>query len=240
MTDDTPTAELCNDRGVDWTARGDFSQAIAEFTRAIELDGEYARAWHNRGFAHLQQEKFEQAIEDYTRAIELDPGVHLSYSDRGTAWFELGEYERAIEDYTRAIELAPDEAVIHFNRGSVYEEQQRFDKAIEDYLRATKLDDSSPAAFYNVASLWASCPKARLRNGKQAVRFATRAAELTEFNDWEVLDTLAAGYAECGNFKKAVHWQMKAVALAETPYEIKAASSRLDLYEAGKPYRAST
>ncbi len=88
------------------------------------------------------------------------------------------------------------------------------------------------------AWLLATCPDARFRDGKAAVESAVRAAELTKWNNPVVLDTLAAAFAEAADFKAAVHWSGKALErMTATGMRWRAASDRLALYEAGKPYR---
>ena len=63
---------------------------------------------------------------------------------------------------------------------------------------------------------------------------------MTDYNDPELLDTLAAAYASAGDFSKAIETAEKAIKLAEAAgrkdysREIQA---RLQLYKAGKPYR---
>ena len=67
-------------------------------------------------------------------------------------------------------------------------------------------------------------------------RHATKACQLSEWKDIDALDTLAAAYAESGDFADAVKWQTKARDLA--PANDKAdLQSRLGLYQAHKPYR---
>jgi hypothetical protein len=84
----------------------------------------------------------------------------------------------------------------------------------------------------------ATCPDARYRDGKLAVAAATRAAELTNWKDRNVLETLAAAYAEAGDFASAVHWQQRArerfVAMGFSP---NFNQDRLALYQASKPLR---
>jgi hypothetical protein len=76
-----------------------------------------------------------------------------------------------------------------------------------------------------------------LRDGKKAVEHATKACELTGWNEATSLDNLAAAYAECRDFTMAVMWQKKALELGFPDKEKVKARQRLKLYEAGKPYR---
>src|SRR5205807_9690804 len=107
---------------------------------------------------------------------------------------------------------------------------------VADLARAVEVQPDSSRYRNQLAWLLATCPRDEYRNGAQAVFHATRAAELTEWQDGNILDTLAAAYAECGRFAEAVQWADKAVELA--PPQIKeAVRSHLHLYRAGKPFR---
>ncbi len=73
--------------------------------------------------------------------------------------------------------------------------------------------------------------------GKRAVAAATKACELTEWKAPLMLDTLAAAYAEAGDFERAVKWQTKANELYSDPKEKTEGERRLKLYQAKQPYR---
>jgi 2-methylcitrate dehydratase PrpD len=85
----------------------------------------------------------------------------------------------------------------------------------------------------------ATCPDADLRDGAEAVRLAEAACSATEQKVAELLDTLAAAYAEAGRFEDAVKAARQAIKLAEErqqQVDITGFKDRLSLYEAKKPY----
>jgi serine/threonine-protein kinase len=82
---------------------------------------------------------------------------------------------------------------------------------------------------------------AEVRNGAKAVENATRACELTNWKNAWYVATLAAAYAEVGDFDSAIKWQKKAIdLLTEEEEELQAGFEvQLTLYQSGKPYRES-
>src|SRR5262245_56581424 len=156
--------------------------------------------------------------------------------ERGNALLKKKAYDRAISDYTEAIAFYPQPfAGAYVGRGSAYEEKKDYFKAINDFARATQLDAKLPHGFNNLAWLLATCPDAKFRDGKKAVELSKKACELTGHKDGAKLDTLAAAYAESGQFKEAVTWQTKSLEMAakESQDERRA---RLELYKSGKAY----
>lgn len=103
-----------------------------------------------------------------------------------------------------------------------------------------RLNPNDPDIYSNLASLQATCADAKYRDGKQAILNANKALKMRGGNVWQVRDTLAAAYAENGDFQKAREWEMKAIEIAAKDKSAKAkdieeARSRLELYKQGKP-----
>jgi Tfp pilus assembly protein PilF len=80
----------------------------------------------------------------------------------------------------------------------------RIEEAIQHYHDALDADSNNPVVLNNLAWILASASKPELHNGNEAVRLATRAVELTDYRQPLYIGTLAAAYAEAGQFSKAV------------------------------------
>ena len=65
-------------------------QAIAAYSRAIELNPNNAAAYNNRGAAYWEKGELDRAFSDYNKAIELDPELANAYGSRGNAHREKG------------------------------------------------------------------------------------------------------------------------------------------------------
>src|SRR5262249_44219533 len=157
-------------------------------------------------------------------------------NNRGNAKIAKGDYAGALTDFNTAIRIDPQEAVTYNNRGNVRYFREEYEAALADFAEAIRLDPTDPVAYNSRAVLRATCQVEKYRDGKQGIEDATKACELTGYDDAETLDSLAAAYAEAGEFGKAIEWQKKALEL--TGADDKAdLQSRLDLYQDGKPYR---
>ncbi|PSB04588.1 tetratricopeptide repeat-containing S1 family peptidase [Merismopedia glauca] len=129
--------------------KGNYQEAIENYTKAIEIDPQYTNAYNNRGIAYGNLGNYQQAISDYARAIALNPQDPDAYYNRGNAYDDLGEYQKAISDYDRAITLNPQDLEAYNNRGIAYRKLGDYQKAISDYNRAIALNPRSPNPYYN-------------------------------------------------------------------------------------------
>jgi tetratricopeptide (TPR) repeat protein len=225
-------------RGNARQAKGDLEGAIADYTKAIEIDPQYAKTYFNRGAAQQAKGDLEGAIADYTKAIEIDPRDAKAYNNRGILRKAKSDLDGAIADYTKAIELDPGKANAYLNRGIARKVKGDLEGAIADYTKAIEIDPINAGAYNSLAWLLATSARDSVRDGKKAVEYATKAAELSNWQIPNYLGTLAAAYAETDNFDEAINWQNKALSFPE--YEKKggeAARQRLQLYTGHKPYR---
>ena len=94
-------------RGAAFERLGQWNEALADFSKATELDAKFAAAWTGRGWAHMQLGQLEFALADHGKAIELDPKTALYWNNRGVSYLRLGRPTDALADCSKAIELDP-------------------------------------------------------------------------------------------------------------------------------------
>src|SRR5262249_32855142 len=103
-----------------WQGKGAFKEAIAQYSRVIELTPGDAGAWVNRGYAYFQVDQYDKALADYSKAIELAPMYALAWNNRGYVHYAKKQYDAALADLNKAIELDPKYALACNNRGYVH------------------------------------------------------------------------------------------------------------------------
>jgi Zn-dependent protease len=166
----------------------------------------------------------------------------LEVLNEAMANLRAGRLEEAQQLFTQVIDSSSDAGILAptlTNRGQVRCRLGRWAEAITDYREALRVQPDFTSAQHNLAWVLAAGPVDALRNGPEAVAHATRACDATGWRDGSLLGTLAAAYAETGDFGQAIHWQERAIADAAYRRMIgdAAASERLKLYEQGYALR---
>ena len=180
--------------------------------------------YRTSGDSHYAEGNYELALSDYNKVIKINPKRHDIYSLRAEIYKEQKKYDLALADYNKAIDFNP---VPHYyrGRGSVYYMKKQYDSAIKEYIKAIRLNNKYAAAYNSLAWLLATCSDHRYRDGLKAIEFAKKAVDLAPLSP--MFDTLAAAYAEAGDFDMAVNSQEKAIQLLKEKPKL----GHLDRYE---------
>ncbi|TWT84800.1 photosystem I assembly protein Ycf3 [Planctomycetes bacterium CA13] len=158
---------------------------------------------------YLRDERPRKAVEVLSSILDRDPKNALVYRSRGDALLNVGDHADAIADYENAIKYADDNSA------------------------------ELSSILNNLAWVLATSPIDEIRNGTRAIELGERAAKLSEFKEAHILSTLAAAYAEAGNFEKAIEWSTKAVELGEAEDNLQLDQLKLELesYRKSEPWR---
>ena len=149
-----------------------------------------------------------------------------------------GDYDGAIADYTRALELKPDYAEALNNRGYAWVKKGNLGQALKDFSRAIEINPLFPDAYTSKAWILATSAQDEFRDGIEAVRLATIAVDIAANAD--SLNTLAAAFAETGQFDNAKSTQKRAIQLLiqqKKTADLEPYIQHLNVYNAGKPLR---
>jgi tetratricopeptide (TPR) repeat protein len=77
---------------------GEYNRAIADCTRAIELNPRSSVAYNNRAYALASTGRYDEALADYARAIALDPSEPIYYSNRRNIYEDQGNWQLVVMD----------------------------------------------------------------------------------------------------------------------------------------------
>lgn len=195
-----------------------------------------AELHYNLGYGRMKQGDAVGAEQAFRTALSLNPedadvqfqlGLLLS---RKRSWEEAGAMLAA------AAAQRPDLAMGHFHAGKALMEAGHYSEARRHLELAHAIDKPNPLYMNELAWILATAPDGPVRDGRLALELAQNAQEAVGRGDPVITDTIAASYAENGDFGQAVAECRDALAIAGGALAV-CIEERLRLYESGQPYR---
>jgi spermidine synthase len=214
--------------------------AAREYQAALRLRPDYAEAWLRTGVALTEEGRPAEAMPYLVKAGELAPGWPEPQRRLALALLRQGRIKEAHETYQKLVPLMPATAEGCRDLADMLAEGQQYAEALHYYCEALRLKPDFDAALNNLAMFRASCKQPEFRNGQEAVQLAQAACRLSGRRNPSYLGTLAAAYAEAGQFGDAVKTIQEALALARASGAnelIPIQTQMLQQFRAGKPYR---
>jgi len=217
---------------------GDADKAADDLRSVLERHPDHPAALELRGLIAAERNDYGAAIADFRRLVAQRPDDAVLVGQLGMLYLAAKQPRQAIRRFTRSIEI--DDANFASRRG-------RSDAAISigdhaaalvDLEKALELKPDDSGILNNLAWLLATSPDDAVRDGKRAIELARAACEETEWKQPHIISTLAAAYAETGDFAEARRYSKQAVDAGDSPPEIRTQlEGELASYVAEKPWR---
>jgi protein O-mannosyl-transferase len=236
---DSDFAKTYNNLGILLAKQGRITEAIEHYQKAIELNPDNAKIYDNFGKLLVTQGRTPEGVEQFQKALEVAPDDADAHNELANAFFAQGRWDEAIEHYQQALKQMPDSVHAHYQLGLALQCRGKSAAAIAQFQKVLELDPLHVTAQNNLAWILATCPDTSLRNGPKAVELAQQAARLSAGTSPQILDTLAAAFAEAGRFPDAITTARQALDLSVAQNNKPLAEviqSQLKLFENHAPY----
>jgi tetratricopeptide (TPR) repeat protein len=220
--------------------QNDFEGAVSEAQRAIELgiENKFAYAVSFTSLRRLRRDP--EAIEVARNALALSPFDSELHYRLALAAGQTGDFATAANQFGYALLLQPKNTDAGDRVRLAMRLAAKSPDASQQLAKIAAAAPDSPVLLNEIAWLRATAPAIDLRNGTEAVRLAERACFIAGDKQPMLIATLAAAYAEAGNFSEAIAAAREALSLARSSGEAKIAGlaeNLLTVFQANQPYR---
>lgn len=221
-------------------AQGDTDQALATWKEALAIAPDDPQVQNSLGMAYFIHGDVTEALEHLREAIRINPQFSEGHYNLGMSLMHLGHPDQALPELQADVAIEPRDAAGEEAVAVVNDELGNSSEALNHWRKALAIEPKRSSALVGLAWLLATTPDPALRNGTEAVELASKAQDLSTGRDPIVLDTLAAAYAENGQFLRALTFANRAFDLAIERKDQSLADairSRILLYGSNLPYR---
>ncbi len=215
----------------------DEKAALKDVEKALTIEPGLVRGLELRASLMAAAGEFDKSIKDFEKLVNSNP-QRIDWKLRLGALFVADERPRAAVNVYSGV-IAADAGNWMALRGRADAELSigEHAKAIHDFEAALELQPENSGILNNLAWVLATSPQDELRDAKRSIELAKKACELTEYKQAHILSTLAAGFAEAGDWEAAVKWSTKAVEAGKDTDVKEQLQEELASYEKKKPWR---
>ena len=194
--------------------QGKYDDAAAVLTAVLKVKPTLVPALLQLGITRSFQGKNKEAEGAFLDAVRYAPRNAMAHNNLGYLYLQEGRDQEAVRELEAAVRLQPSYDVALSSLANEYRKLGRTNELVGCYRQMIHLHPNAVEEVNDLAWILATSPDAKLRNGPEAVKLATRACELTKYQHPVTLATLAAACAEAGRLKDAVGYAERAQSLA--------------------------
>ena len=219
---------------------GKIPEALIYFQSLLQIDPSNAAVHLVMGNTLLGTGEMAAGIKHLREVTRIEPNNFDAQVNLASALANEGQLHEARSFFQGALRLEPNSAFAHYQYGSALLDGGIEKEALQEFRQAMRLSPDSALTLDKLAWILSTSRDASLRNGKEAVKLATRACELTKNANPVTLATLAAAYAEVGQFEKALSISRQSKSLTDpvkSPALLDLINRQQTAFAADRPYR---
>jgi len=193
------------------------------------------RVYLNMGEYFARTHRIDDGVQLFMEGIQRLPKLAELYNNLAVFRVEQGKTREAVEAFQKAIELKPGYAEPYKNMGLLYLKNGEHRLAVPLIQRSIDLGYPDANLKNNLAWVYATSSDPQIRDGGKALALARGICEETGYKNPAFLDSLAAAYAETGDYARAEEYQRMSIELLAHPEE--GFLARLNAYRSKRPWR---
>jgi len=217
------------------------SETLFKHALAVTTNNDVAK--NNLGIVYLRRGNVDEAISLLQAAVDLRPDNSPAHDNLAKALLQKGNVADALNHYRKLLDLQPDNIEVHNIVGTVLIQQGRIREGVEEWEKVLASQPDNGNALSNLAWVFATSPDDSLRDGAKAVQLASEAVRVSGYRIPILFRTLAAAYAETGEFSKAIQTAQQGIELANSQGNSGLATElqgNIALYQEHRPLRDPT
>lgn len=220
--------------------QGKVDDALQLFEQGLRAQPRSPNLHINMGNALFQKGAADEAMEQFRQAIAYDPANVIALDDLGVVDNQTGRQAEAIASFQRVLTIEPNDIDALSGLAQANAQIGKISEAVAQFSKILEIQPGNFEVLNNLAWLLATSRNESIRDAKRALKLSQQANELTDGKGPLIHHTLAAAFANLGQFDEAKAAVQQAIDLAQAsgrPQLIPGFKTELQSYEEKKPLR---
>ena len=210
-----PIPSLLYLRAAVYVEMKEFKKALRDVNKALGIDFSFTEAIRLKALIYIQDKKFPEAVRLLEKLRSQEPDDEAIVAQLAYTMAQNDDFAGGMKRIDDLLEKKPGNLALLRGKADMFLMYGKWSEAIAAYEMILQDHPNDSGTLNNFAWLLATSPDDSVRVGEKSLKLATQAAEKTNYRESYILSTLAAAYAENGQFDEALAWSEKAVAMAE-------------------------
>jgi len=232
--------ELQNSLATIYQKQGNYEQAIIELKKSIKIRPEQFGAYGHLAQVYYQQKNYEQALFYVQKSLSVEPEQPIMLNQLAALYNRQKETDKAIECFNKSLQIRPKQPEVMNELAMALYDKSKVRQAMTLWSDSLDIDPNQVYAANSLAWIKATSKDEKFYDPPNALKFARRTCELTEYKNSGMLDTLAAAMAANGQFDEAAETAGQAIQIAKSTNQNEQAQRiqhHLNLYKARQALR---
>ncbi len=200
-----PSHKLYNILGITYNKLNNSKLAFDSYSKAINIEPNFAFSYFNLGLLFHDQNSFDHAIENYKKAISLNPNYIDAIFNLASVLKENGQDKQAINVYRSLLKKDYNHIDTHYNLGVIFKEINRFSSSIFHFNEVLKIKSKYIDTFLNLGTVYQ-----KIKNFEKAIYFYSLECKINE-NNYMAYYLMGNTYIEIGDLQTAYQKFQKAL-----------------------------
>ncbi len=140
-------AQLAYDDGMDFMEQENYENAILKFTKAIEIDPNFAFSWDNLGVCFRKSNQYEEAIEAYKKSLEINPEGRMPLMNIAVTYNLKKEFDQAIIYYNKFISIYHSDPEGYYGLGLILYTNNQQEDGLDNLIHAYTIYSSQNSPY---------------------------------------------------------------------------------------------
>lgn len=180
------------DEGMSYFSNGNYEQAVATFTKALQSSPHHYMALFYRGISLLNMEQYSQALADFKETSLINPTIGEAYYFQSTIQQKFNQNEYALMNICRAIDVQPDQEEYYFTYATLLLTSGNLEESKTQFKKLLEINPNRLEIYDTISQIDAAIQDKKNTEDAQYIQMVTQQAQAMQAVSQSIANNMTA------------------------------------------------